>query len=495
AALRSPSWRMIVRGQIASAWVGGVLALWLSGASVAEAREPLDLIPAESLLCWQGRPLPDAAPVSDEPSALQTLLELGTRLAGSARGGLDSGTQLGVRAAELFNLMIRYPHALALIDARAKPVETDPQAKRVDRLRGALVVQNRGHPEPFLRLIQKTVNEQTDRAEATLVTKTAGSWPYQELRDQRLPEWAVIAWGHIDGHFVLTVGAGVWPSIAAIAAGEAPSLSEVPWYAAARRNWGRRALIELFVAAADIQDRLDPFLDGRAGKFFRAWDAGNLEQAHWALGLEGRALFCVAHFRLGDETVRRMYADPENRDPRLLATVPAEARYAIYHLPLDRFLRRFFRGLMSIQEGRQRENIERIWAQIQAEHGFDVERNLLAHLGEYIVLHNDPPHPLRLPLAVTGLIEIRDEPAAVRQTIDSMCGAFQAALDQAAAEGRAPPPWNLHHSGDGVWCLQYGLVAGPAWTVTERFIVFSWSPHALRSYLAKVGDELNCSLQ
>ncbi len=32
--------------------------------------------------------------------------------------------------------------------------------------------------------------------------------------------------------------------------------------------------------------------------------------------------------------------------------------------------------------------------------------------------------------------------------------------------------------------------AGPAWTVTDRFIITSWSPTALRSYLAKAGDKV-----
>lgn len=454
----------------------------------AQAGEPLDLIPAETLLCWHGRPLPDTAPVSDQPSTLQTLLELGTRLAGSS---LDSGAQLGVRIAEMFSLMIRYPHAVALIDAQAKPVRSDPQARRVDRLRCVLVIQNRGQTEPFLRLIQKTINDQTDSQAATLVTRKAGAHKYQELRDQRLPDWCVIAWGHIDEHFVLTVGEDVWPTVAAVAAGKSPALSQEPWYAAARRQRARTALIEIFVAVRETRQRLDPFLDGRASDFFQAWDADKLERAHWALGLEGRALFCQAHFRIAGTSVSRLYADPEARDPRLLATIPPEARYAIYELPMDRFLRRFFRGLVSTQGPKQRENIERIWAQLQAEHGFDVERNLLAHLGEHAVLHNYPPHPLRLPLAMTVLIEIRDGAGQascptgtqVRQTLDAMCTAVRAALDQAAAEGRGPPPWTLHQERDGLWYLRFGPIAGPAWTVTERFIIVSWSPRALREYL------------
>jgi hypothetical protein len=478
-------------------------ALYLVGAARAgDVREPIDLIPADSLLCWYGRPLPDTTPAPEQPSTLQTLVEVGARL---ASGPLEAGIQLNLRLAELFGLMVRYPHAVALIDARAKPTTTtEPTIRRIDRLRFAMVVQVGEQTELFLRIIQKTVNEQTNSGAATLVSEKAGRWTYQELRDQRLPEWAVIAWGQVDGHFVLTVGPNVWRTIAAVAEGDVQSLAGEPWYAVARAKRRRTALIEIFVAARELQERLDPFVDDRASGFFRAWDAGDLRQAHWALGFAERALFCVAHFRLRgsgekeeDTTVRRVYADPDNRDPHLLAAIPPDARYAIFDVPVERLLARFFRGLLALQGAKARANIERIWAEAQAQYGFDAERGLLAHLGERIVLHNDPPHPLHLPLAMTILIEIRDEPATVRQIVETLCSAWRAVLDEAAAKGGGKPPFRLHRDEDGVWYLRYDLagpdwfgLAGPAWIVTDRYIILSWSPVALREYLEKVPDEV-----
>jgi hypothetical protein len=133
-----------------------------------------------------------------------------------------------------------------------------------------------------------------------------------------------------------------------------------------------------------------------------------------------------------------------------------------------------------IQGEKLRATVDRIWSQVQERGQFDVERDLLAHLGDHAVLHNDPPHPLRIPIAVTALIEIRDEPAVVRKTLDGVCTAFRDELDQAAAEGRGPPPITLHREDDGLWYMQYGPIAGPAWIVTERFLVTSWSPRARR---------------
>jgi hypothetical protein len=486
----APPWYAPGAMKPASCWhhrwrIAGLPALCLLiAAARAQPREPLDLIPADTLLCWHGRPLPDTSPVSSQPSALQTLLELGMRMAGQS---LDSGTQLGVRLAEMFNLTIRYPHALTLIDARALPVGPDQKGRRVDRLRFALVVESGDQTEPFLRVIQKAVNEQTDQAEATLLAKRAGRWSYQELRDKRLPDWAVVAWGQIDKHFVLTIGADVWPNVAAVAAGQAPALSQDAWYKAAREKRGQPALLEILLAAHAIQERLDPFFDGQASAFFKAWDAADIDQAYWALGFEGRALFCRASYRVGRETVDRLYADPDIREPRLLETIPPDARYAIYKLPLDRFLPRFFRGLLALEGQKARANIERVWAEMQAQRAFDAERDVLAHLGEYVVLHNDPPHPLRIPLAMTILIEIRDEPAAVRRTLETLFTAWRDTLAESTEDGRPVGPFTLQRDDDGVWYMQFGPLAGPAWTTTDRFIISSWSPQALREYLAKVG--------
>jgi hypothetical protein len=456
----------------------------------ASADEPLDLIPADHLLCWAGRPFPDTTPPTNEqpPSTRATLLDLGTQIAGKA---LDGKAQLTVRLLEAFGLMIRYPHALALIDARAKPVGPEGQGRRVDRLRFALVVQTGGKSEPFRRVIQKIVNEQTDSQRASLKRKTAHRLFYQELKDERLPDWCVIAWGDIGEHFVVTVGDEVWPLIASVGAGQTPALSRDPWIVTARGTLDPKPLIEIFAAAGAIRERLDPLVDGRAAGFFKAWHAEDMVRSHWALGFDGRALYCIAHILNNDEkTARRIYADPKIRNKRLLATIPETARYAIYRVPVGEIVPRFVSGLLATRSPGVRQSAEETWARIQAEYGFDVERDLLPHLGRHVVMHNDPPHPLRVPLAMTMLIEIRSEPERVRQTLETICRAWQIGLERANEQNPVPNPAMLQREDDGVWSLRFGFIAGPAWTVTDRFVITSWSPTALRSYLDKVGDKV-----
>ena len=130
------------------------------------------------------------------------------------------------------------------------------------------------------------------------------------------------------------------------------------------------------------------------------------------------------------------------------------------------------------------------WDQIQAELGVDVERDALAHLGQYIVAHNYPQHPLHLPLAFTSLIEIRDEPAKVRQTLETLLGAWQGAIERMADETGKPSPLNIRRDEDGIWYVELPFFNGVAWTFTDRFIITSWSPLALREYLGKIGDSI-----
>ncbi len=453
-----------------------------------ELREPLDLVPADSLLCWYARPFPDTqAPGAGTPSPLQTLITLGARLANPA---LDARARMWARGIDAFGLAIRFPHVFVLVDASAKAAPDNPEIKRGDRIRFAMIVRTGDQDAAFARVIQATINEQTDQAKARLEKKQAGRWSYMELQEQRLPEWCTIAWGRLDDYFVLTVGPEVWPTIAAVALGQEESLSRTPWLVESRAKRGRDALIEIIVRSEAIRDRLDPFVDNRASAFFDAWHSDKIERAHWALGFEGRALYCVGHFVEAGHTRTRLFADPDIRTPELLATIPDTARYAIYEISPARTIPSFFNGLLATRSEVERRNILRLWERIQAENAFDAQRDILSHLGDHIVMHNDPPHPLHLPLAMTTLTEIREQPQQVRDALDRLCEAWRAAQLKHQEETGGPVNAIVNRDNDGIWFLEFApMVAGPAWTVTDRFLITSWSPAALRSYLEKVGEK------
>lgn len=462
-----------------------IIGLWMLFASaLAAAREPVDFIPADALLCWIGRPLPDTAPLDEQPSTLSTLIDLGARIAGQP---LPEKASVSMRMLEAVTVMIRYPHAAAILDARAIPLVDDPDGRKVDQLKIVIVIEDRGHADRIRRIIQRAVNETTDATTATLETRTSGAWRYQELRDRRLADWWAVAWGEIDDHFVLTFGADVWPRIAATARGEQQALAADPWVRSVRERRGKDAIIEIVAQMRAIRERLDPHVQNRATAFLRAWNADQVDRTHWALGFEGRAMYCEASFLTGRETSTRIFADPAERDERLLAAIPATARYAIYKLSAGETFERFFSGMLATRNAAQRKRIAELWEQIQRDVGVDVRRDLLENLGDFWVMHNYPQHPLHIPLAMTTMAEIRGNPAVVAAFVERVCQAWKAAETRYYEETGELLPVLINREGDGIWYVQLGIIAGPAWLVTDRYIITSWSPIALRGYLQSVG--------
>ncbi|MCH7870207.1 MAG: hypothetical protein IID33_00765 [Planctomycetes bacterium] len=447
------------------------------------ADEPLDLVPAESLLCWSARPTESETPPSAQSAAtLATWVNMGSRLVGHP---LEGEVLIWLRLAEAMGQMTRYPHAIALIDARARRVGRD--GRRVDRLKVVLVVKTGGDSSPFRRTIQKIVNEQTDADSARLRRAKIGDWLFQTLRDSRLPKWAEISWGDMGEFFVVTLGEDVWADVADVALGKAPALGRDEWLRGVRGKRRLKPTIEAFEDFKAIRERLDPLVDGRASEFLSAWNASTIDRCHWAVGFENRGLFCITSFVRGGRKAERILAHPSFGNAALREAIPSEVNYAIFRVSPRRMIPMLVESLIATRNQKTRDNLHKQWELIQQHREFDAQRDLLDNLGDHIVLHNYPPHPLNIPLTVTILFEIRKEPQLVRETIDKMCRGWKAGLEQTAERTGVPNLLSLRHDDDGVWYLQIGFIAGPAWTVTDRFVITSWSPAALRDYLNHAG--------
>lgn len=485
-----------------------MLALFLAQpgrwAGVARADDPLDLIPAEAQLCWLSQP----APTGTQPPAVAKLaawLDLGSRLVGKP---LQGSALLWLRSFEAFGEVIKYPHALALIDAQAKPVG-EGGSKRVDKMQVALVI-DAGEDRAFVpRMIQRIINEQADTDSAVLTSRQAGPWKYQVLHDKRMEDWAVVAWGDMGRYTVVTLGEGVWEQVAKLAGGEGKPLSKDAWLAGHRKRGAETTrggggsgtagattaprsaggCVEVILNARGICERLDPVVANRATDFFAAWDANDVDRAHWTIGFEGRALYCRARFLRDGRDIERVFADPSVQPSPLRDAIPDTADYAIFHVPARKFIPQLLNSLVATRGELLRDEVVRRWGEIEKKLEFSGQRDVLDHLGDYVALHNDPPHPLGLPFMVTMVVEIKEEPTKVRETVDKMCRGWQAALEKANIDRPVPNPLVVTRDPDGVWYMQIGL-AGPAWTVTDRFLIASWSPTALRMYMEHAGERL-----
>ncbi len=449
------------------------------------AREPLALVPSEHMLVWYGRRLPDTPPAGAGPSPVETVINMIPHAPGVK---LDRTGRLALRVLQASGQMVRYRHAIALLDASAVADPNRPQSKQAADLEIGMVVEAKAGP--FRRILQTAIDEQTNEEFAKITDQTAHGYAYRELHDTRTPEWVRIAWGEIDDLFVVTLGKDVWPKFAAVAAGEAQGSLDDPWVQQTRTKLHEEALIEILVDADRMKQRLDPELDGWVEAYFAAWDAQHLRRANWAIGMQENRLYCRAGFLLEDETVQRIYADPAPPPADVANLIPPNQRYGVYTLPAGPFVHDLIESLFVWQTPETRQRTRAVWDRIQREHGFDAERDVLSHLGDTFILHSYPRHPLRLPIFFTTLIEIRDEPALVRKTIDTMCTAWSEALELQNERMVVANPAEVRKVGE-VWQVNIGaLFSVVAWTVTDEYIVVSWSPNALREYLYLVEDEL-----
>ncbi|MDX2200683.1 MAG: hypothetical protein SF069_17130 [Phycisphaerae bacterium] len=470
-----------------------------AGATTAAAYDPLApdtlaLIPAECMLAAHVRPLPkeinpdhDFKGVGDEeegpPSFLAALMNVLPQLVGNS---MKPGDMIGMRITEAFFYATRYPYSLVLLDAAAKPIPNRPDSLRIDGLKGAAIVRTAGASGKFASILQQTLERVTSEKTATLVEREVHGFKYKELADSRLDPDEVVAWGEIGPHFVLTFGEGVFQQIAACAAGEQRSMKSDEWIEKARTSRAANTYVDLIFDPMRIRKQLDPHVSNAATEFFAAWDAQNVQRSHWSFGIEGKAMFCVANYLIDGETYERVYARAQPADAAIMATIPKDTNYAVYELPVGRFIGRFIGGLTATRDAKVKAEITTNWERLQSEGKFDGQRDILDHLGERIVIHKYPLHPLRIPVLTTTLIEIRDNPKEVARAVDALFTGWTNIVSEKIDKGIVMPA-TLTRDSDGIWFLNLGL-AGPAWVVTDKYVVTSWSPSALRDYLSVAGD-------
>ncbi len=155
--------------------------------------------------------------------------------------------------------------------------------------------------------------------------------------------------------------------------------------------------------------------------------------------------------------------------------------------PLREWYVRGREAYLASQHESRREAYREGWLRFEREYGFDFDHDLLAHLGQRIIIHDFPPHPLAVPLLWTYLVETDGDVTAVRRAVDGMMRAWQSGLPKAdgeTASGGGFVP-EIRRTDDGIWYLQLGL-AGPAIGVADHWIVISFSPAAVRENLRRL---------
>ncbi len=461
------------------------------------ANRPIhDLIPADPLVVYVAKPYGrQATPHAGDqsPSAASSIATILAFL--SAAGLVPDEGQVYVDIAAALPLLGRFEHALVLLDISSRLVETPagaaepgPQLSlRLQNLQTAVIFRTDGQHRVVLEQLNRIIGRYTNQDVAELTTSKLDGIEYQRLADTRLPGWAVWEWGRLDDFIVLSFGEGAFARIVDCYQRKAPALSSDVWLRAARKDAkSDNAIAQWFIALERIEKRIGEVAHGRYQRVVEALGADGMDADLWTVGLDGEALSWSRRYRRNGQDVDRHYSDPANYSPAHRRVIPDEAHhYAVITVPTRWLVDNLPRAWLAGQSDRNIEKWRRVWRGLERETGIDLSDNLLINLGDHVVIFDYPAHPLGIPVALTVAIEIRDH-RAVKVAVESLLSAWGQYLDdRAERKGTTLVRVKVQKTSDEIWFLQAGIM-GPALKVTDRYVVLSWSPQALRDALRHI---------
>lgn len=450
-------------------------------APVSAMDAPLtDAIPADAAVVYVSAHPPAADPADPTGSSLALAAMLIDR---AQRVGLFAQIEESVRcwldSAVAASLVQNYPHALALLDISSRGRADG--GHELAGLHGALVVRTGDDVARVERQIQHVLNTYTNSAESTLVTDKDRTPQRFALRDRRMPAWAIIEWGRIGDLYVLTIGEGTFDRVARTIAGKEPALSDEKWFAAAlahpqlrvARTEGKDASHALLVRFDLLRGAGDAAFTQKANRVQAALGLNDVDRGLWTAQRSGRSGEVVALLRRNGKEVLTTIAGVRFLEDLQPGIIPEGAtRFVVFQCEPASAIRTIAQTWLLSQSQDGRDASRAFWRSLQKDAGVSFESDIFTHLGPRIVMHDYPPHVLRLALARTFLFPITGDATVLRDRIDRLFGHLAKSEDM-------PPIPQLRHDPDGVWYLYVGL-EGPALTVTDDWLVVSFSPRAVR---------------
>lgn len=470
----------------------------LSTGSLAAERPMTDLVPADCLVVYASKPTSVATSQADGEGAEGGGAAIATILTFLNAGGLiPNEGQVFADIAISLPLLGEFEHAMILSDISSRIVRKSRSSSdgrrrpevslRLKDMQTAIVFRTRGRHKVVLNHMSRIIGRYTNTDVAQLTTERVGEYEYQRLTDERLPGWAMWEWGRLDDFFVVSFGAGAFEKIANVHTGKSPSLSKDEWFrSATAKTHGDRASTQWFVALSRLQKRLGQVSQDRHLRVIAALNADGITHDLWTIGREGRDLTWFRCYRRHGKDITRTYSDPATYPRKHKRIIPDEAtQTAIINVPTQWLINNLPRAWVAAQSESHVRKWSKIWTRLEEETGIDINGNLIAHLGRYVVIHDYPPHPLHIPFALTIAIEINDR-KPVEMAVDALLAAWGRYLDERAErKGTKLVRVKVRQYRDGIWYLQAGIL-GPALKVTDDYIVISWSPQALRTALEHV---------
>ncbi len=442
-------------------------------------------------------PAEELPPVGASKDAASTL-QVAAFLADQAQhlgllSRVDTTCRAWIDGLAVMSIAFQHPHAVVLLDIRAMP-RTDG-GHELAGLHAALVIHTRGDNGHIERRIQHLLNTYTNDEESNMTTRSIGTQVSFTLRDRRLPPWAVLSWGQLGDHYVVAIGDKTFQRIAGAIRNRSPSLAADAWFRHAGRRSEHPAEVALYVRFDQLRRNMDASLMAKIARVKRALGLVGAQRGLWTVGYDGRAVVATNALRRAGRDEFIPIADPNllQRRPILrdqlsrvwdrLSGGPGDQETleeSLFNAVIDcdpsTVLRGVCEGYAAAKSPRAMRSSRAFWRDLEDNADVSIERDIFSRLGGPVIIHNYPQHALRLPFAWTILMPITGDATILRSHVDRL---LESVGRQLSEDGFL----RLHHDADGLWYIQYGL-SGPGLMVTDRWLVVSFSPHAVRANVA-----------
>ena len=400
------------------------------------AFDPIDrFIPADAMAVYFGRPSPD---MIDVPTA-STMQGLSWLTTFKSMGVIPRDGRVAADIVASGLVLWRRPHAVVLLDFATSQVH--PDVSKLEKLQIAVVIASNGIEQAIEWTIRDQLRSYTDADNGTLNTRVVDGITVNRLIDKRLPEWTVIEWGRVGNHFVLTLGEGAFARMMGVIKGKQPSLADEPWFKQAHvRTFGATSGIEIYADAARIRDHLGEEMKDRPAAVLAVLGIRDAEKFIWTTGHDERAIrgLVIGKMPTGrDEFIT--LSGRETAVPEVAAVIPGDASsYMVLRMPIGQVIRDIRSAYYESQGPGQQSAVHELWTWLQKEYRFDSETQVLDQLGDHLVVHTYPPHPLRLPGLCTIWLqihgnsrqEVHSNSQQVAHAVDAMMQAWQDSIEQ-----------------------------------------------------------------
>ncbi len=373
-----------------------------------------------------------------------------------------------------------YPRAIVLFDVQADPLSGG--GFRLSGISAGMVVVTGKDHLRVGQAIQSMLNRYAKGDTACLTQRKANGTVIYTLVERRLPEWAPIEWGLVGDCYVITIGAGVFERLASAIGGQANSLDVEEWFVNAhRRCRGPRARWEWYIDFQMLCSRLAAVMGEKPRQVLGKLGLGDVSRGLWTVGPDCRAVdaACLLHAAGRDRYIPITVTGKPTC--ALDGVIPPESHSgAVIRARPREMIPRVCNACLAARSPSIQRGLTMRWGALESELGISAETDILAQLGPHVVIHDFPRHPLRLPLFQTLLIQIDGSADSVRRALDGLLARAQEWLDARADFV------GLEQAEDGVWFVRLGLY-GPALAVTERWVILSYSPQAVRENVRYLG--------